>query len=81
MIYWSNNLNDGINNPEFLLFHIFFIKKECALVSYGVNCSQQCEGNCRGYTACYHVTGHCVVGCDPGWTGYLCEKGLFSYHL
>lgn len=56
------------------LFCIFYI--ECIEGWYGVNCSQQCKGHCRGGTTCNHVTGLCERGCADGWTGSMCEKGI-----
>lgn len=56
------------------LFRIFYI--ECIEGWYGVNCSLQCKGHCRGGTTCNHVTGLCERGCADGWTGSMCEKGI-----
>lgn len=47
----------------------------CEHGRYGVNCSQPCEGHCRGGATCNHVTGLCDRGCDAGWTGFKCDKG------
>ena len=27
------------------------------------------------------MTGHCDNGCDAGWRGALCDKGLFSFQI
>lgn len=48
---------------------------ECTDGLHGVNCSQQCIGQCRASTARNHVTGQCDKGCNAGWTGNICEKG------
>lgn len=45
---------------------------------YGENCSNQCAGHCRDRYSCNHVTGQCYRGCEAGWTGDLCNKGINS---
>lgn len=54
----------------------FSLLTECGQGWYGVNCSQQCSGHCRGGIPCNHVTGQCDEGCDAGWTGTLCFTGI-----
>lgn len=53
-----------------------YIFIECSEGRYGVNCSQECSGQCKDNIICEHVTGQCVKGCDVGWTGATCDKGL-----
>lgn len=45
---------------------------------YGLNCSQKCVRNCKDGATCNHVTGLCDRGCAAGWTGILCNRGMFS---
>lgn len=57
---------------------------ECKKRWYGINCSQQCVGNCNDRTPCNHVTGQCDGGCDVGWTGKCCDKRKYfnlTYHF
>lgn len=42
-----------------------------------MNCSQQCVGHCKDNATCNHVTGLCEKGCDAGWTGAKCQKGIY----
>lgn len=49
----------------------------CTKGFYGDSCSHHCAGQCRDYTTCNHVTGHCAGGCSAGWKGISCEKGIF----
>lgn len=57
------------------------MSKECRGGWYGVNCSQQCSGHCKDNATCNYVTGQCDKGCEVGWTGTLCEQGIFSSFL
>ncbi|XP_062620887.1 multiple epidermal growth factor-like domains protein 10 [Saccostrea cucullata] len=41
--------------------------------TYGVECRFKC-GQCRDGVACHHVSGTCVSGCEPGYTGQACNK-------
>lgn len=49
---------------------------ECTDGWYGLNCSQECARHCKDNAACNHVTGLCDGGCNTGWTGYMCDKGI-----
>lgn len=68
-----------IQNPSLLILDILnylsIIFLACRKGWYGVNCSQQCAGQCRDNTTCNHVTGHCERGCASGWTGIFCNRG------
>ena len=39
-----------------------------------MDCKFKC-GRCRDGMACHHVTGRCVSGCEPGFTGQNCNNG------
>lgn len=54
------------------------ILKECAVESYGVECRGICSWHCAGSTTCKHVTSPCDRGCDIGWEGSLCNKGIMN---
>lgn len=75
-------------SSHFILFQsnaiaIFFfhLQLECREGWYGDNCSQQFTGHCIDGTTCNHVTGLCDGGCDTGWTGSVCDKGLLEIQL
>lgn len=57
---------------------ILFMPIACREGWFGVNCSQRCSGHCKDNATCNDVTGQCDGGCNAGWTGTLCEKGIFS---
>ena len=41
---------------------------------YGQDCVSSCHVGCRGDdNSCHHVTGVCTHGCDPGYTGQMCQ--------
>ncbi|XP_070191834.1 scavenger receptor class F member 1-like [Littorina saxatilis] len=40
--------------------------------TYGQNCSESC-GQCKGGQPCNTTTGSCTTGCEPGYTGELCN--------
>lgn len=62
---------------SFSLDLLFFMSIACREGWFGVNCSKQCSEHCRDNATCNHVTGQCDGGCNAGWTGTLCEQGIF----
>lgn len=60
-----------------IYLNVCFIQIECVIGWYGENCNRRCAGHCKDGTTCNHVTGQCNEGCDTGWTGYMCDKGIF----
>lgn len=59
-----------------MLVPCYFVYTECSIGLHGANCGQQCKGHCRDGTTCNHVTGLCDTGCDTGWKGVQCDKGI-----
>eukprot|EP00105_Crassostrea_gigas_P019119 XP_011437486.1 PREDICTED: protein draper [Crassostrea gigas] len=45
---------------------------QCPLGNYGSTCELKC-GQCAGDGSCYQITGSCVGGCNPGYTGSKCD--------
>lgn len=60
---------------------LFFFWTECQEKWYGLDCSKQCVGQCRDNATCNHVTGQCDGGCDAGWSGYMCDKGIWPWNI
>lgn len=52
-----------------------FFTIECKAGFYGKNCNTTC-GKCLNSTTCHHITGSCDKGCDPGYEGLACKKGM-----
>lgn len=42
---------------------------------YGSNCRVTC-GNCFESKQCHYINGTCMNGCDNGYQGFQCNKGL-----
>lgn len=42
---------------------------------YGENCSKSC-GNCKNSQQCHHIDGTCMNGCENGYQGSKCHKGI-----
>lgn len=60
-----------------LVFYFFKkIKKECSPGTYGQGCSNNCSGHCLNDAVCNITTGSCDQGCQAGYIGRLCDKGL-----
>ena len=45
---------------------------------YGQDCEQKC-GFCKNNSACHHESGHCDVGCDPGYVGDTCHMRKITW--
>uniref|UniRef100_A0A8W8MFY3 Uncharacterized protein n=1 Tax=Magallana gigas TaxID=29159 RepID=A0A8W8MFY3_MAGGI len=49
-----------------------FSHAQCPLGNYGSTCELKC-GQCAGDGSCDQITGSCVGGCNPGYTGSKCD--------
>ena len=49
---------------------------ECQAGTYGDNCTKDCSGHCTEGTACDTTNGQCQHGCEAGWQGSRCNKGM-----
>lgn len=63
-----------------IFFLISDILLECRYGYYGERCSNEC-GHCLNNTACHHVTGTCVNGCEPGYKAPNCTKGIIYFFI
>lgn len=63
------------NEYIFCIETLFFIA--CNRGSYGFGCKERC-GQCRDLNQCYHITGTCQTGCDPGYGGDMCNTSRYS---
>ena len=59
-----------------MLFNVSFIL-ECDGNTHGLECNKSC-GYCFNREQCDHVTGSCLNGCDKGFYGDKCDKGMFE---
>ena len=69
-----------IFNKTILKLEIYYIKtvffiEECAIGTYGLNCTMVCD-QCREMSDCSNVNGICGSGCNPGYIGLNCKEGL-----
>lgn len=60
--------------------HIF-LKTECSPGTNGQGCLNNCRGHCLNDAACKITTGSCDLGCQAGYIGKLCEKGLKLFFI
>ncbi|GFR59362.1 multiple epidermal growth factor-like domains 10 [Elysia marginata] len=55
--------------------HLTVITTECALGTYGNNCTKNCSSHCDGHhNKCHHETGDCSSGCAAGYKGSKCDS-------
>lgn len=73
---WLSSINGLIDT--FCI--ISYIMLECSYGYYGERCSNKC-GQCLNSTACHHVTGTCVNGCEPGYKAPNCTEGITSFYI
>ena len=59
------------------LFSLKYIFAECDGGEFGQNCKESC-GKCVKEEQCDHVNGTCMNGCDSGYFGTLCDKGILK---
>ena len=53
---------------------------ECSHGKFGHDCKDTC-GMCLGEEQCHHINGTCLNGCDPGYYGTFCTKGIYKIIL
>ena len=51
---------------------MFAVCADCAEGLYGKQCEKRCSPGCDG--GCHRITGRCLHGCGPGWSGDNCIK-------
>ena len=54
---------------------------ECEDGTYGKNCVHNCSDNCLNGSPCNKQTGHCDMGCKPGYTTALCNERIWMVLL
>ena len=67
-----------MNNAPLMLMVTSMVspKLACQAGRYGSGCSQTCSETCSGdNNACNQNDGACSQGCDPGYTGRVCQTG------
>lgn len=58
-------------NIRQFITHACIVFIACPDRFYGDNCSLSC-GHCMHFDPCHHISGQCLNGCDPGWSGLHC---------
>ena len=53
---------------------------ECSFGKFGHHCKETC-GKCLRGEKCHHINGTCMNGCDPGYYGTFCTKGISNIIL
>ena len=48
----------------------------CDNGTYGNDCNNTC-GHCINDESCFHTNGSCLNGCDPGFTGNICQTSRY----
>lgn len=48
----------------------------CDNGTYGNDCNNTC-GHCINDESCFHTKGSCLNGCDPGFTGNICQTSRY----
>ena len=48
----------------------------CDPGTHGLECNERCSEHCFNGTECDFISGHCRLGCDPGYTGDDCKSGM-----
>lgn len=79
---WKKNMSRKTNIWYDLWWNIFighFYVLECSTGFYGEQCGSKCD-HCLNDTACDHITGYCLKGCEPGYQGINCTIGKWYYH-
>lgn len=38
-----------------------------------MRCDKRCSGHCLNNSSCHHIDGRCIIGCQDGFTGNLCN--------
>ena len=53
---------------------------ECKNGTYGYNCANNCSGHCLNDSPCNKQTGHCDLGCTPGYYKNKCSEGFGFFY-
>ena len=62
------------------LFDLFLLFAECKPLSYGKDCSKQC--NCQdAKEVCNVETGFCKSGCPENMTGSACDSKIIKLFM
>ena len=72
---WMMKVKPWLSLPEDRL-------PDCIAGRHGSECEETCSEACAGdNNPCDKIDGACSLGCDPGYTGTFCEKGMRLFYL
>lgn len=60
-----------------LLNFVVYYVTECDDGTYGYDCLHNCSGHCLNNSPCNKHTGHCELGCKPGYTNVFCSDSHY----
>lgn len=63
---------------ENIIWYWFIYCTECPSGKYGPACLYNCNEHCLTNKDCNVTTGRCNVGCKPGYTGEMCDTGIWN---
>ena len=74
----SHRCSVGCAGPDHACHHVTGACESCNPGSYGDYCFEQCSDHCAGPdNACDRNTGVCALGCDPGYSGAICDHSKY----
>lgn len=55
---------------------MYYITLACTDGTFGIDCTSTCSGQCVDDSPCNKQTGHCDMGCNPGYTNIFCSGSM-----
>lgn len=73
----KHDLNKLLHKPIVIYDNLYFtLPLVCPVGFFGQDCAFRCNNTCKG---CNNTNGLCDSGCNPGWKGDYCNKGIYLY--
>ena len=85
-LYFPTKCNISRHCKAFVFIFVYGMSKTVNLIllysvcitSYGENCLYPCSKNCVNQT-CNRFHGICQFGCESGYHGQKCDKGIYTW--